>query len=53
MLDEKKIGIAQQVQKKLEQDPETAEPEYIENDPCAGCPVGGGCIYTACGAKTA
>lgn len=48
MLGEKKAEIAKRVKEKITNEAEASRQNEHSNDPCDGCPVGGGCIYTAC-----
>lgn len=48
MLDEKKAEIAKRVKEKFVNEAEASGKNEHSSDPCEGCPVCGGCIYTAC-----
>lgn len=48
MLNKKKSDIAEQVKEKITNEAEASGQNEHSGDPCEGCPVGGGCIYTAC-----
>lgn len=52
MLEKEKIEIAEQVKGKWTSEREAAGHGEYSGNPCEGCPVGGGCIYTACKSST-